>query len=338
MAIDRALEKYREVTRSDVFVRYEKRFANEIVTALSKGYLQGSDERPLVKIIEDVVNNVRSFSDKSSKPYFELSTQSIFIHGNKSQVKFKYYGNWINSIELGDLIFIVSVVHNGKKHFEKITINQFKREKSQSKSVSWSISNKKQLYLLSKFPPFRGAKGLVPKRTHYLPNFSGCLGSYGLLHKPGDFAFVSATRFDCFMGDRKTLKMTELYDLIDNTVKPPFYWCNVFCPLDWHILGNCHFSNDVFDFVHEYLRANIGEPVLMKMGVDNPQVRAFLDQLMSNIESKGKREKSEDMLNFVNEFRRFPYFDIRRLNQTKQDREPEGGGIGIIHTTINLGE
>lgn len=344
MSIGRALEKYRDVIRSDVFVKYEKQLADKIVSALSKGYVQGLHEPPLVKVVENVIEGVGDFDEKSRRPYFRLSTKSIFIHGNKSQVQFKYYGNWVNSIELGDLVFIISVVYNGKKHFEKITINQFKKEKSRSKSVSWSITNKKQLYLLSRFPPFRGVRGLIPKKTCYLPNNSGCLGSYGLLYKPGDFAFISATRLDCFMGDRKTLKMTELHDLINTTVKHPFYWCEVFCPLDWHILGNCHFSNDVFSFVHEYLRANIGEPALSKIGVDNPQVRIFLDKLMSVIESRARKEKSKEkskkMLNFVNAFREFPYLDTEKRNRFNKSAgfDDDRGGIGIIHTTIDLGE
>lgn len=338
MSIDKVLEEYRDVVRSDVFVRYEKQFADKIVSELSKGYLGGLPEPRLVETVEGIVNSVHNFSETSHQPYFEISTRSIFIHGNKSQVQFKYYGNWVNSIELGDLIFIISVVHNGKKHFEKITTNQFKKEKSSSKRISWGITNKKQLYLLSRFPPFRGVKGLVPKRMRYLPNNSGCLGSYGLLYEPGDFAFVSATGLDSFMGDRKTLKMKELHNLSNITLKGPFYWCETFCPLNWHILGNCHFSNDVFSFVHEYLRANIGESVFSRMGIDNPQVRIFLGELISIIESKARREKSEDMLNFVNEFRRFPYFDIEGLNQINRDIDPEGGGIGIIHTTIDLGE
>lgn len=338
MSIGTVLEKYRDVARSGSFVRYEKRFAEKIVSELSKGYKGGRHETPLVRMVEDVVNSVHDFVGKGRYPYFEISANSVFIHGNKSQVKFRYHSDWVNSTELGDIVFIISVAHNGKKHFEKITINQLKRDRSTAKSVVWDITNKKQLYLLSRFPPFEGVKGLVPKRTHYFPNFSGCLGSYGLLHKPGDFAFASATRFDCFMGDRKTLKMIELYDLINKVVEPPFYWCDGFCSLNWHILDNCHFLNDVFSFVHEYLRSNIGEPVFMRIGIDNHQVRVFLHELMSAVGSRAKTEKSERMLNLVDAFRRFPYFEIERVNQASRNVDPEGGGIGIIHTTIDLGE
>jgi len=339
MSISQVLEKYKEATTSDTFAKYEKGFSDKIVSALSKGYVQQLCEPCLVRIVEDVVNSVRSFNDKGQRPYFELSTKSIFIHGNKSHVRFKYYGNWIDSIELGDLIFIISIVYQSKKYFEKITINQFKRDKNKPKSTSWGITNKKQLYFLSRFPAFEGVKGLIPKKTYYLPNHSGCLGSYGLLHKPGDFAFVSATRLNYFIGDRTTLKMTELYNLVDVRVRHPFqWWGEIFYPWIGFILGNCHFSNDVFSFVHDYLRASIGEPVFTRIGVGNPQVRLFLDDLMSAIKSKGKREKSEKMQDFVNEFRKFSYVDIEDLGRHNRDGDFDGGGIGIIHTTIDLGE
>jgi len=317
MSIEKALQKYIDVVKSDGFVEYEKKFADRIISALSKGYIRGLHETLLVK---DIVNSVSDFEKVSHQPYFKLFTKSIFIHGQKSLVQFNYYGKRTNSIELGDLIFIISIVYNKRKYFEKVTINQFKKDKSKSRSIVWNITNNKQLYLLSRFPAFIGVKGLVPKRNCYLPNYSGCLGSYGLLHKPGNFVFVSATRLDSFMGDKKTLKRKELYDLVNARIRHLIHWHNFLYPAGRYIFNNCHFSNDVFNFVHEYLRMNIGELVSTKIGMDNPQARNFIDELKSIIESKAKKEKSKGQ---------------DRFNE-RVDIGFEDGGIGIIHTTIDL--
>ena len=337
MSLERVIEKYVKTVKSDVFVRYEKDFANKMLSALSKNYLKGKDEPSLVHVVEDIVNSLQSLNAKDQRLLFELTTKSIFIHGNKSQVHFSYYGKSANSVELGDLIFILSVIHNGKKFLEKLTINQFKKDKRKSRTISWNVSNKKQLYLLSRFPTFRGVRGLIPNREYDLPNYSGCLGSYGLLHKPGDFAFVSATRLDSFMRGRETLKSKELNYLIDIRSNGIPDCCPIFCPTLRLILGNCHISYDVYRFIDEYLRASIGEPVFSKIGLDNSQARTLLHDLLTAVKTKAKREGSRKMLNLVESFRKFPYAD-KGKNQYNDDIDfdPEGGGIGIIHTTIDL--
>lgn len=337
MTLDRVIEKYAKTVKSDVFVRYEKDFADKMLSALSKNYLKALHEPSLVQVVEGIVNSVQYLNAKGPRLLFELTTKSIFIHGNKSQVQFNYYGKSTNSVELGDLIFILSVVYNGTKYLEKLTINQFKKDKRKSRSISWNISNKKQLYLLSRFPTFRGVRGLIPKKEYDLPNYSGCLGSYGLIHKPGDFAFVSATRLDSFMGCRKTLKFKELSNLIDIRFNRIPDCCPIFYPTFRHILGNCHISYDVYKFIDEYLRASVGEPVFAKIGLDNSQARTLLHDLLTAVKTKAKRAKSKRMLNFVESFRKFPYPD-KGENRSNEDIDfdPEGGGIGIIHTTIDL--
>ncbi|GFP37652.1 hypothetical protein HKBW3S44_01329 [Candidatus Hakubella thermalkaliphila] len=129
MNIEKVVTKYMEIIKSDTFAKYEKEFAQRICSALSKGYLRKLPEPPLVQIIENVVNGVHNLTMKDDKTYFELLTRSIFIHGNKSQVEFDYYGQNMQG-EFGDLIFIISVVFNGWKYFEKLTINQFKKDRA----------------------------------------------------------------------------------------------------------------------------------------------------------------------------------------------------------------
>lgn len=336
----RVINKYVEAIRSNVFVSYEKDFAQKVISALSQEYNEGSHEPPLVQVVEDVVNSVDSLIARNNRMHFELSTKSVFVHGNKSQVEFDFYGQR-KQRELCDLIFIISVVLNSRKYFEKATLNQFKRDKIRHKITSWSLDNREQIYLLSSFPSFWGLKGsLIPIKRYNLPNYSGCLGSYGFLYKPGDFAFVSAPRLSSFIGDKKTLRMTDLYNLADNRMSHIFgYNTIVLSPL-WPILGNCHFCQDISSFLEEYLKMNIGEPVFMIAGWDNPQAKNFLHELMNVIENKAKKTGDQRIFNFINAFRKFPYEIKEKRNPSAEnlDFAFDGGGIGVIHTTVDLGE
>lgn len=296
---------------------------------------------------------------EAHKTYFELSTTSIFIHGNKSQVDFDYHGQRSEPIELGDLILIISVVFDGRKYFEKFTINQFKKDEKNIKSISWHIDNRKQLYLLSRFPTFKGVKGLIPKRDFSLPNYSACLGSYGLLYNPGDFAFVSATELDSFIEHRNTLKMSELhYFQTKKTLLPyfPYFYPDVDELLYlmhkfykyygskwyflWNLFGNYHHAYNTFDFAHKYLTIGIGEPTFMKIGIDNSQAKSFLHELLSAASVKARREGDGRLLDFVDRFLGYGYAGGEGEGGFRQGVEfdSEGGAIGIIHTIINLGE
>jgi hypothetical protein len=82
---------------------------------------------------------------------------------------------------------------------------------------------------------------------------------------------------------------------------------------------------------------NIGEPVFMKVGLDNPQSRNFLYELMDVIENKAKKEGDRRTLDFINEFHRFPYEEKNRSDKDP-DFDFEAGEIGIIQTIIDLGE
>ena len=345
MSFEKAISKYESIVKIDDFIIYEKDFADKIISALSNRYLQDKNEVCLVHTIEDIVNKIKNFQTISK--VFSISTKSIFIHGTKSHVKFNYYGQTTKPIELGDLIFISSVLYNNRKYFEKFTINQFKKDKKKTQSISWRIDNKKQLYLLSRFPAFEGVKGIVPKKKYHLSNYSGCLGSYGLLYRPGDFSFVSATRLDSYIGHNTSLKKTELYYMDDRALKFLYTRYPIFYPKalvlyfpPHNILGNCHFSSNVYDFIHEYLRMNVGELVFTKEGLSNLQAKRFLHELLSTIRIKAEKENDKAAINFIDDFLRVNYAYDERQNRFNEnlDFDPEGGGIGIVHTTIDLGE
>lgn len=363
MIIEKVLIKYMNVVTSDVFVRYEKEFAQRIISGLSKGYRINLNEPKFVQNLVSEINKIHDLSKKDNGNSFKLSTRAIFIHGNKSIVEFDYYGKK-EKRELGDLIFIISLVFNSKKYFEKFTINQVKKDKISSRDISWDIKNKGQLYLLSRFPTFRCVKGIIPKREYNLPNYSGSLGSYGLLYKPGDFTYISATELDSFIGYRKKLKKNELHNLtngLEKYLSHPFFYSNssdidelfhnifkyrpyVFRRfLPFNLFDTCHYTYNTFDFSHKYLTMRIGEPIFMTVGIDNTQTRNFLWELLSAVKIKTIRAKEknlDEVLSFMNKFIRYGYAYDRREEGLREDIEFdfEGGGIGIIHTIIKLSE
>jgi hypothetical protein len=334
ISVVEAIWQFESASRSDLFAEYQKDFAKHLTSALSREYLKG--EVKSVRTIEKFVNSVHSLKKRGMGVYgmpFELLTNSIFIHGNKSQVEFDYYGQKNGSIELGDLIFISTVVFERKKYFEKMTINQFKIDSKRKRAIYWTINNKKQLYLLSRFPTFRPVRGIIPRKEYNLPNQSGCLGSYGLLYRPGDFAFISATRLDSLIGSQRTIRQDELSEHFSGSGR-----CSLAC---CPVLGDCHLCLDLYSFTNHYLRLNIGEPVFAKEGSYNRQAKSLFNDLIVALQRAAKKEKPDQrIIRFLEFFRRFPYTDDSEQDTfTKNSDSPiNNGGIGIIHTTIMLGE
>jgi|GEM_PF-1152474 len=359
MAIDKVIEKYLQLIKTEHFAKYEKDFANRVQIGLNEGYRRGFCEPDLVSLVEGIINKLDGLSVTANK--FRIFTKSIFVHGNRSQVEFEYYGKTVQR-ELGDLIFIISIIYNGKKYFEKFTISQFKKANDK---LSWNLSNKEQLYLLSRFPSFRGIKGsIIPTKEFSLPNYSGCLGSFNLLFYPGDFAFVGARRLENLVGNRISINIIDIAKLwepcTNGFLYPPFY------NFDWHfieellyiwhkvyrhvmyipflppyfigILGFSHYASNIHDFVDKYLRGYIGELTYSDIGACNTPAFDFLRELFSAIMRKAQREKRTEIINFVNEFFGHSYGGNQGGMREDVEFDYEGGGIGIIYTSINLGE
>lgn len=359
---EKAIRKYIDMIRSDTFLRYEKEFAHRMVSSLSKDYLELGEE-DVVRSVENVVNGIDQFAVKDTSTHFEIKTSALFIHGNISQVGFDYYAKYVER-ELGDLIFICSIVFNNKKCFEKLTINQFKKDSSSKKSTSWNLSNREQLYLLSRFPKFIGVSSrgsMIPASEFTLPNKSGCLGSYGLLYKPGDFCFISATELEGYVGSRKSLKESDFYDLTHKIERshfglypllhldPDYYKFMERCfhrcfdwPLPWDHFGNHHYAHNAFDFTHKYLTMGIGEPIFMITGPHNSQARHFISKILSKLKIRAQQQpqlpESQKILTFVEGFHKFNYGHGENEGGNDNISDFDGEGIGIMHTTINLGE
>lgn len=348
------IRRYADIINHDEFIRYWKNLAEELMRAIQDGYINNKVEPEIVKEMTERVKNLKPVSIKG----ITIQTNSIFIHGNRSQVEFDYYGR-TTVRELGDIIFILSVVYNGKKYFEKLTINQVKK----SKGVSWSFGdtgNKEQLYLLSRFPPFKGVKGsLIPQKHYNLPNFSGCLGTHGLLYHPGDFAAVSSKKLEDFLlslKNRKTIRLNDLFVL--NTLQATMCLCHLSLFLDiaryfWKyyeflplpccnlpILGNYCTTSNAYEFSHRYLIGHVGELIYAKGLPYNENALKFLQDLFSAHKKKAGREGLALILDFIDSYYTHGYANAGG-DGGGEDRGDvggyEGGGFGIIHTIINLG-
>jgi len=349
------IKKYIEIIYDEKFIVHWKRLSEKLLDGIQKGYKNGLYEPDIVKIIEYIINSIGQFSTGNNR--FNISTASIFIHGNNSQVEFKYYKKNAQR-ELGDIIFILSVVYNGEKFFEKMTINQIKK----SKNVSWNFSSesaKEQLYLLSRFPTFQGVKGsLIPMKKYDLPNYSDCLGTHGLLYSTGDFALISSKQLEAILAGRNNLKLENLLRVISDSFCFPC--CYLFnknfedCLYILHkivhffpecfrypffsnlpIFGNHCISYNAYDFSDKYLRGNIGELIYAKKLPYNKPAFQFLQDLLCAIKNKAKRKQLKNVLEFLDSFYHYKYGD-QGYESHREENNYEGGGIGIIHTTVSL--
>ena len=346
--------KYFQLVKTEGFAKYAKDFADRVQKVLCEGYEQKLNEP---EIVEKITNNLNGLSTSFNK--VQISTKGIFIHGNRSQVEFEYYGKKEQG-ELGDLILILSVIYKGRKCFEKFTISQFKKDNDK---LRWDLSNRKQVYLLSSFPPFRGIKGsIIPMKTFNLPNYSGCLGSFNLLFRPGDFVFVSAPLLERLVGNRKSIDIVN----ISKFLEPPCYYFHYPIPFDllhiedlsylWrklcrhgmpisffppYVIGILGFScsaSNIHEFVDKYLRGNIGELTYSDIGNYNAPAFDFLRELLSAIMKKAQKEEKTEFTDFINEFFKYPYSGQEGGIKEGVEFDYEGGGIGIIYTSIDLGK
>ncbi len=358
------ITKYIDLVDTESFIVHWKKFAHSLILGIHEGYQKGYYEPNIVGLIESIVNSIGSFETKYRD--MEISTKSIFIHGNKSQVEFEYYDKKTQR-ELGDIIFILSIVYKGRKYFEKMTINQVKK----SNRADWNLSSdsaKEQLYLLSRFPKFRGVnKSLIPIKEYNLPNYSGCLGSYGLLYYPGDFVFASSNMLDIILKNKTRLKLEdlllyggkeyylnlrsrmfpwdicecpeclyilrELYHFLKDYRYPKFYPLMCWSP----VLGNSCMAYNSYEFSDKYLRGCIGEMIYAKNLRYNHYAFQFLRDILSMIEKKARKENLENILKFVLSLN-FNNYVGSQDDKGYDQFNYEGGGIGIIHTAIYLGE
>jgi transglutaminase-like putative cysteine protease len=183
-----------------------------------------------------------------------------------------------------------------------------------------------------------------------------------LLFRPGDLIFVSAPLLESLVGNRKSIGIADVYKFWEPSnyyLTYPIYlswfhmdellyflwklWRNglltpFFPPYFIGILGFSHFSPNIHEFVDDYLRGNIGELIYSYIGKYKTPALDFLHELLSAIMRKAQRERRAEIMDFVNEFFRYPYGNGEGGLKEGVEFDYEGGGIGIIYTSINLGE
>ncbi len=334
--------EFNKTAMSDSFIREEKRVCNSIQNVLSQVYLNDGDEIELVEKTVETLNSSGSF-------HFKL--ESMFIHGNRSQIEFDYYGKKAKK-ELGDLLIVSTLTRSRSPLLQKLTVIQAKRDTN--KPYTWGI-DKEQLYFLSNWPEFRGVMGIFPQRDIAIPDFSGCLGSYYLYREPGDFVFISAKELENSLASKKRITFDELLTFQSEANRyispsrspslapllPPSELFHLYedflfrhlkrgyiLPLfpyyaqdTSRVLQNIHFSRNVNDAIGNFARLNIGEPIFSKSPAIS--VNEFGYRMLNTIIRYIARTE-EGRLGQLIEFNGdAPFFE---------EVEMRGIRIGIVHT------
>ena len=333
-------EKFYKLTKSVKFIKYANDLANKLVSSISNSYAEKEPE-----IVKSIANKLKeNFQYKK----MSISTNGIFIHGNKtSGVKFQYYGREVER-ELGDLIYVFSVIYKNRKILEKVSFSQFKKDGNSSK---WDLSNREQLYLLSRFPTFYGTPGsIIPTNKISLRNYSGSLGTYDLLYEPGDFIHVNAPLLDTILSNHKSLRRKEFslleknrgiyFEITDSLVYEELL--HFYFPFCKHSLGGCPpfcasaFSANAYHFIQEYLRGCVGETVFgIGINYDVESLKLIHDIFVS-LKERGKKGKDGSLESFADSFLSTPYATDDK-DEFRRTDFVDDAGIAIIYTKVNLG-
>lgn len=218
---------YQEIIHTSKFHNHWLTLSNVIHNAILDN-IKTKREEEIVRTLVDEINKNDKLKATSGFLYslngnYEIRTYGVFIHGNRLNVKFICCDNY-KRIELGDVIFILSVRYNGAIYFQKISINQVKKQSSNIPSdrivFSFYGNSLYQLYLLSHFPKFDIVSG--GKGSFRLIQTVG-LGSFGLLNNRTGFYFIDSNLLELFMRKKtlsspcrvKTKKMFTWDDLLE---------------------------------------------------------------------------------------------------------------------------
>lgn len=111
-----------------------------------------------------------------------------------------------------------------------------------------------------------------------------------------------------------------------------------FSPFFSGVLGFSYYASNIHDFVDKYLRAFVGELIYSNIGAYNKPALIFFHKLLSAIRQKAQIEDRREVIAFVDEFFQYPYSNDKNSIRKGVEFYYKGGGIGIIYTSINLGE
>ncbi len=327
---------------NNVFIQYCKDFADKVSETINAGYKSGKKEPDIVEDVSDTINSVNEIAGTYRKgTKFSLKTKAAFIHGYRSQVKFKVSG-CEKRRELGDIVLISTLAWKRKIAMQRITFNQVKKDR-ESKKAYWEIPSD-QLYLLTKFPSFTGVKGsLFAGKTFNMISKTGCLGSYGFLTYPNDFGFLSSPILDLILSGRTSVRKRDLVALYPLIPGQNCFFNSVYPP------RSIHYAQNLFDFVRYFCNIMIGEYVCC-CNYSNDRVKGILDAIidyldaLSSSASENKSLKalvtSLKSLDYVysDEFTAGDLFDGSRIDRGLSGDNPENGGLAVIHHITSIKE
>jgi len=320
--------------QSRAFAQLSKELAIRVERAISRDLR----ENQLVEGIVNEINRTPLLQFRDNDLGLSMETRSAFIHGNHHrQVEYKYL-NGTRNAEMGDLLLNILVYFEGQRCFEKATFVQFK--KSKGDEWKWALptdhavdaTDANQLYLLSRFPPLRGRTDALFQRRNFLfvPNHSECLGSYGLIHKPGDLIFISAPRLEACASSQDATTLHSMRHLKTNAATSWSYMFGKTIP-EGSILGNIQYAQNAYDLIDKYLRLSIGESVVSDNGLNNPAASNLVEHVFSYLAEKQPKQYAE-LLKMRHGQRR--NMNISNIEDTVG--ETGKGGLGILTTRIDL--
>lgn len=283
------------------FSAFQNDLAVSLYDQLGQGYNSAEGEVALVTRMAKAANG---------KSYGPITIHADKIHGKRSYVEFNHRDKPVTK-ELGDLALIGIITNGTERLFSRITIVQNKK----ATKASWSV-DEEQLFLLKNFPSFSGNKGLFPHPGKIqFRNQSNCLGSYGLLHEPGEMIFLSASHVAELQRGKKSLAMADISVLSDRNghngnghhlgfpfafFDHPFAFEEFFhffekyfhrfpfgpfmgLGYSFGFLDNVLFSRDLSELIRHWLQISVGEPTFAFGQVLNQHVDDLLYRLLQRI-------------------------------------------------------
>jgi hypothetical protein len=258
-------------------LKFQKNWAEDIESEISKKYHLLNEIPRLQKVLIPNLNTVKN-------NFVKVESESI--HGTTSQVKFNHCT--ATSREVGDVLLSVMLVDDQDLIFHKITFVQAKKKSL----FDWkpSQSEGEQLYFLSRFPKFKGVKGIFPKTEIILPNYSGCLGSYFFIYPEIGFEFSSAKIVDLYVNNK------GCSCIISHSSYKYASWGNAF-------FKNVLYCPNPFDFIRNLTQFNIGEIIHSELGFlkVNNEAKDLFKSILMKLKDKdnsfykiAKKEYGED--------------------------------------------
>ena len=106
-----------EITDNEKFILHWKRLSEKFLKGIQESYRLY--EPKIVEIIEKIINNIGQFDTRGGHNRFNISTNSVFIHGNKSRVEFEYYDGKSTRHESSETLFLFCQSFTTTENFSK---------------------------------------------------------------------------------------------------------------------------------------------------------------------------------------------------------------------------